>query len=464
MFEIKKVRLYPNGFVFTEKSTVDLPQHYQTKVLLDEYYYSFDSEVLASTFEKNNHFIIVHGHYIKVEMDGSINKDIQEELLDLYLHDYQEFLNALDFIGGRYAIIVGSKDKVQIYPDATHSRSVYYSNKSVTASSHIHLLASIENAIESEISNNIPLLKIHWHTTPYNDLSSLNPNFTVNLNTKERSRFFPRKNNNYHAWSHDEKLELFNTLWKNQMKYYHENYSNIVSSLSGGFDSRVLLAMSKPYHKNLKFFTYSTTEGESHVTKYATVLSDDQYIVRQILEDLKLNHQFFFIDEKKFKLTKEQLNIIESNTIVNHGKFLLNFYLHAFPEIDTFHIRGTLLEIGRAHFLSRDRKNTTDIILNSFLNQVKKYDEYLSSSEATEMTKKFIEDFDYNKHTHGYHLLDLYYWENRMGRWHPEVLNENDICFDTILPFNMRSMIEISTLVESPIEVVSTNPFSNQYF
>src|SRR5699024_3530119 len=31
-----------------------------------------------------------------------------------------------------------------------------------------------------------------------------------------------------------------------------------------------------------------------------------------------------------------------------------------------------------------------------------------------------------------------------MGRWHSEILNENDVCFETVMPFNMRAMIDIS--------------------
>src|SRR5699024_5282378 len=51
---------------------------------------------------------------------------------------------------------------------------------------------------------------------------------------------------------------------------------------------------------------------------------------------------------------------------------------------------------------------------------------------------------NYGVNIYDYHILDLYHWEVRMGRWHPEILNTHDIIFDTISPFNHRAMIEVS--------------------
>src|SRR5699024_6605688 len=38
---------------------------------------------------------------------------------------------------------------------------------------------------------------------------------------------------------------------------------------------------------------------------------------------------------------------------------------------------------------------------------------------------------------------DLFYWEIRMGKWHSEILNENDAAFETVLPHNSRRILKL---------------------
>src|SRR5699024_10364987 len=55
-----------------------------------------------------------------------------------------------------------------------------------------------------------------------------------------------------------------------------------------------------------------------------------------------------------------------------------------------------------------------------------------------------LERLNYGEKLFDYHILDLFDWEDRMAGWHSEVLNETDAAFDTLLPFNMRAIIDIS--------------------
>src|SRR5699024_6798635 len=75
---------------------------------------------------------------------------------------------------------------------------------------------------------------------------------------------------------------------------------------------------------------------------------------------------------------------------------------------------------------------------------MKKYLNVVSEEEIEALFEEACDIFQYDKELYNYHKLDLYYWENRMGRWHSEILNENDVCFETFMPFNMRAMINIS--------------------
>jgi len=363
-------------------------------------------------------------------------------LLNLYIKNYNQFLEELDFIGGRYVVIVGNKNKLEIFPDATAARSSYYSEKETLVSSHVELINDNRELEELPLATIDNKLKFFWNLSPYKNIKSISPNFKIDVINKTRTRFFPRDYNKYKSMSHQNRLIYIEKLWKEQIKYYCENYSNIIFSISGGADSRVCLAMAREYQNNMKFFTYSVTEGIKEDTKYSSVLSKDQYIVKQILNDIPLNHKFFYFDKKEFGLSKQQSEIIKKNAVKSHGKFIFSFYLKNFPEFKVMHMRGTPLEIGRAYFLAKNRKSSIEEIKSTFMFNFKNSE--LSESDKNNVFSDAIEQFEYHNDVFGYHLLDLYYWENRMGRWHSEILNENDVCFETVMPFNMRAMINIS--------------------
>lgn len=442
VININKFRLYPNGFVFSDRLIKNVPSYYINKNILDRFNFSYDQNAEVSYFEENNHFIIIHGHYTYINHHKENN--LLETLLKQFQNSYESFLDTLDYIGGRYVVVIGNESKVEVYPDATSSRTTYYSEDSILASSHANLLNDIEEHKLYKFGEQASLLTYHWNTTPYEDVKSISPNFKIDLISKKRERFFPRETNKYNSFSHKSKLELMEKLWKKQVEYYCEKYENIIFSITGGADSRVSLAMAREHLDKMKFFTYSTTEGESHSSKYTSVLSNDQYIVKQILKDVKLNHEFFYFDKNKFSLTLEQKEILNKNALKPHGRFLINFYLESFPQFKVMHMRGTPLEIGQAYFLARDRENTIDEIKSTFKHNMKKYEKEITEKDIDSIFENGMKNFGYDKNLFDYHVLDLYYWENRMGRWHSEILNENDVCFETVMPFNMRAMIDIS--------------------
>src|SRR5699024_10975495 len=118
----------------------DLPHYYKTKKIIDQFHYYFDNNVTPVIYVKNDNFIIIHGHFVHVGLENSIEKEnLPKYLLNNYFNNYGEFLNTLDFVGGRYAIMIGNKEKVEIYQDATGARSVYYMTDRNVIVSHIHM-------------------------------------------------------------------------------------------------------------------------------------------------------------------------------------------------------------------------------------------------------------------------------------------------------------------------------------
>lgn len=442
----KEIKLYPYGFILSDETIKNIPEQYNQLRIFDKYDYCFDSTYNPSVFETKTSFIIIHGHFVHIGFDENINNpDLPTYLLNKYLNNYDEFLNTLDFIAGRYVIIIGDEVSIRVYPDATNSRSSYYTTDRIVVSSHANLIADNFIYERDQFNQKMPKMNYSFDNSPYINIKSSVPNYYVDMKSKTATRFFPRENNKYTSLDEEEKFEMIEKLWKSQIDYYGNTSNELILSLTGGNDSRISLAMTREHNQDIKFFTYSTKEGEAeNEGRFAEVLSVDQYLVKQILKDIPLNHTFFFFNEKRKALSKEDKANLEKNTVLQHGRYILPYYLDTFPGDRVMHIRGNLLEIARSYFYQRDRANDVSSVISTFKFGFKKFFEEVGEAVVDDKLSDSLERLNYGEKLFDYHILDLFYWEDRMGGWHSEVLNETDAAFDTLLPFNMRAIIDIS--------------------
>src|SRR5699024_928361 len=199
------------------------------------------------------------------------------------------------------------------------------------------------------------------------------------------------------------------------------------------------------YSDHIESFTYSTMDGIDNSTYAGRLLTLDYQILKQIVSDLNINHKFIYYKDNKLPLTPKEDALLTKNTIGRHSSFLIPHTKNNFNITNLKHIRGNLLETGKARYYSKQYKESNIEEVKPIYN-----DKYAKSKNkqaekyAKEIFNKFIIDINYGENIYDYHLLDLYHWEIRMGRWHPEILNTHDIVFDTISPFNQRAIIDIS--------------------
>src|SRR5699024_1814915 len=173
---------YPMGFIFSDSPIENIPDHYILSTVLNQYYYYYDNDCAQNVKTKSNKFIIIHGYYKYINVVNDIdNTNLLNHLLNYYFEDYEKFLNTIDFISGRYVIIVGNSEQVEFYQDATGARSVYYSLDLNLVSTHAHLLNQAIPHQLSQIALQIPSLTISWDFTPYNRIRSMTPNSNLNL-------------------------------------------------------------------------------------------------------------------------------------------------------------------------------------------------------------------------------------------------------------------------------------------
>lgn len=455
--------LYRYGFLFTTLTDVKVPSHYKVLNVSKKHFFYYDDDRNMNVYENMDSFIILHGKYHYVGVDETLTREnLTKKLFSLYNENHSAFLGMLDFIGGRYVIIIGNQSNVFFYTDATSSRSVYYSTNENLVSSHANLIAENTNTIKNnsiEISN---AMRYTYDYSPYENIKAIIPNFKLDYNGKNIQRFFPRAKNKYKNMDENSKLDLAGEIWKKNSNYYLSQYSNIVMSLTGGGDSRSTLAMLREHINKIQFFTYAATDKTNNISSRYDKTNDlDRVLVNQIVNDLKLNHQFIYYRHNKIKLNNEILEVLEKNTVYNHGKFLLGNYYDKFGHNNTLHIRSNLLEIGRG-YLARTDFNDSSInkLTKSFMSYAlkkknKKSTEKVASLQNTIQKKN--EEIYGDLNLFDYNLMDLSFWETRMGRWNSEIYNETDIVFDSCTLYNVRAIIDIS--LSFPLKKRKSNYF-----
>ncbi len=437
--------LYPYGFIFSDVNIINLPPRY-SKMDIGKYFYYYDRILPPCISWIDQKFLIIHGHFVYSGFDPDIkNESLAENLLKAYLKNKNNFLDLIDFIGGRYIIITGDKEDIDIYPDASGARSAYYLTDQNVISSHLNLIVDNFLCKKDDLLGSYPKMSCNFNWTMYENIERIVPNISLNLITKSSNRFFPRKENVYKKLSEAERFDIAERLWKDQLNYYKCKYENLVFSLTGGCDSRVSLAMAKDIRHDIRFFTYTIAEKDDNVKSYfENSLTLDKEIVEKILADIPLNHDFLVFNSTEFKPNALEKIVASKNSVISHGKYLVEFYNKKFPQTYVMHLRSNLLEIGRAFYMNITEANEIDAVKQVFYKTVfKQHKHTLSKQEQENLISEGLSTLQYSNIL-DYHILDLFYWENRMGGWFSEVLNETDSAFDTFLPFNMRAIIDIS--------------------
>ncbi|WP_342388744.1 hypothetical protein [Salinicoccus bachuensis] len=440
------VKLYQFGYAFSDYELRNIPDHFKKIDILKKYNYYYDSEIDLYSLERKNCFIIVNGHFVYVDANQVLPEDeVMNRLLDVYFENYEAFLSMIDHMAGRYVIIIGDTRHVNVYPDAINTRSTYFATDRNIMASHVNLIAENGSYEKVELYDEVPRLNNILLHTPYENIKSLIPNHTLDFNLKTLTRFFPRKNNRYKLMDNEEKLKLIEVFWKKQLDQYFKKYDDFVLSLSGGNDSRVTLAMVKEHMDDIAFFTFGTSVEEiDQSDRSARIYEKDKLIVQQMLENIDLDHTFYYFDDDPKTIDQDDLDILERNSLHTLTQKTLPYLQSFFRSKNMMHIRTNLLELARAKFLQPYQNNELNASRKRFKKTFHKYVNDSNESHFNHLFDAFVTETNFGVGIYDYHILDIHYWEIYIGRWYAEVLNSQDSIYNTISPFNHRAMIDVS--------------------
>ena len=465
--------LYPRGFIAhhqsLETSGWEGPPERFEHLSFGDFFIWFDSERAPAMARSKGASVLVVGTAALVppgadQAEATADLQVVAEALHTELTRGQEhFLDALDYLGGRFAIIVEVDGLYRVFHDAHGTRTIYYDVDRPALSTHAHLLASLIGA-EPRGSDDLKAarswaalpLSCAWDETPYPTIRALLPNHVLDLESRRTYRYFPRERNRFTGLSFEERASEINRLWLGQMNAFAQSTDRFFVSLSGGLDSRVVLAALREYKDKVDAFTYFTNNGTGN---WAQAMQLDRDLSREVLALAHVNH-VPIVHGQGTKFTEEDKAIADKNSLVEHGRWLVARYVENFGNSTGLHFRGNTQETIRSYYGSTKQRDPIDLVkglMSSRLKSVNLDDSYIKDYEAK--LDSTLEQFGYPNALHDFVASDMFYWEVRMGRWLAEIYNETDPAFDSISPMNMRAIVELG-LAGSEDERRSGNMFT----
>lgn len=380
----------------------------------------------------NTKCIVVDGEYASCAVLGYVTGAYNEEdVCKLILNDVESKkydFGRLSCLGGRWLILCCMEEKLYAIHDACGLKQVFYDNtkKEVVLASQARYIA-FENCYKPDLKAQ-EYFEIAKKTdneysfvlskTMYKEVSRLIPNhFYKNGIAKRISVPSVEKNKK----QKDIVTDVCEIL-ENQMESIVKRFDTFIS-ITAGWDSRLVLSSCLNKKEDTTAITF----------KYIDMPSDyvDIIVAEKICEKYNINH-------KILKCEKVSEKFIEKYT--SHSENSHDYWMQmeeCFEKNSTENavwVKGACCEIARNPFGYLKNKDITPQILCQLYNMPN------HPFVIDEIEKWLVDTYNVAEKS-GINLLDLFYWEQRMGVWFSECINEADCVSETFTPFNVYGLL-----------------------
>ncbi|WP_053991858.1 hypothetical protein [Mangrovimonas sp. TPBH4] len=436
MKKINKEKLQFRRQFLIGKTPFQPNQYWNNHKLTNNHYLSHHIDLPFYTKSVNDITISILGIILNPLSPTDDEKIILESLLN-NATDLKSLFNSTLHLSGRWIIIFQNHKDTFLFTDPCGFRQIFYlKDKTDFACGSQPEIIKACNLFDIKIDpllNAITKNKDYINTegmwvgskTIYSNVYHLMPNHFLDLKNQSQSRFTfqPRR-----QVSEEEIIKNVSTLLQGTIAAITYRY-NAKLALTAGWDSRVLLAASKKEVSKLAYFTdrkgvISIEHADVWVPRLLTkklhlkykVINSHKKIPSSIIDLLSQN----ITDSRILPKTRMiYYNLIKNDFRVNingNGSEICRNYFDKYSTLSESELTPKVL-IGLLGY-----KNTNPF----FENEINIWLQNLPSLEK--------ENFG---------ILNLLYWEHKLGNWGAKYPSEQDISNEEISPFNCRLIIEL---------------------
>lgn len=422
---------YRRQFLLAPGFASDLPDWKRSQIH-DSLFITYHPELPLHQVTNNGKTITLLGYILDPYHPKFSDLDILNDMVKR-LEKIDDIFCLTYSMGGRWVLIVQDKEEIRLLHDAAGTRQVVYSfhNNQIWCASQAGLIADrlglqIDPEIRSEFIESEYFQKTEESffpndVTPFKEVKLLIPNHYLNLKTGKTSRYWPNEKRKSISLSEgvQKSAKLLSLLMESA-----SNRFELALTTTAGLDSRVLLAASKNIRNNLYCYTLVYSPEDMKAA--------DITVPAALLPKLGLKHNCFHCPPEMSPFFKE---IYMQNTPFAHeswGRIGEGIYTN-FPK-NKLAIKGNAGEIGRRIYrLDKNKKVDGSglaglVMMDGQPFAIKQFSTWLSA--VAEPANK-----------NDYNILDLFYWEQRMGQWQAMSQLEWDIAQEVFTPYNCRELI-----------------------
>jgi len=336
--------------------------------------------------------------------------------------------------GGRWILIIDDGKEPILFTDPAGLRQVVYTEKKSTGdfwcASQPGVIAEVLNLkMDEDAVRFINSFKqrddeYYWvgDSTPYKEIKHLLPNHFLKLREGSGSRYWPDKA--FKRISLDEGAKESSRYLEGLMICASKRY-NLILSLSSGLDSRLLLAASRKIKDKITCLTeIKKNMNEEHA---------DVRIPSKLLQKLGIAHD---IVESPTQIMSDRFNdIFHKNVPFAHEKWALKaevyFNRYNLKVVDVIGTVSDIAKFGYDYFIDNDGAITLDKLSEC----IKLKNDGFALTHLERWIKEIGDTFNYS-------APDLFYWEQRIGRWASTNYLEFDVGWqDIFAPYNCRTLL-----------------------
>lgn len=418
-------KLFTRQFLLTKKPTKNLEGWKQSTI--GEYNLYTHPKLETCQFAENNVELLLIGYFFDYEKPEATNLDI---LRDLVNEAFEPYIRHLDKYTGQFVLLRKDETSFTLISDAGAQREVYYNAEVSVLASQPKLMQLVDkgiphsNKLADDFYKSAKFNKYRIYigdTTQYNNIKHLKPNHYIDLSASNVIRFFPykQKEENSFEFVVDESIKRITGFMNSMAK----RYENVALPVTAGYDSRLLFAASQKIKCRYYIFRHRKLNDHHY----------DIYVPKKIFKHYP-DYRFEEIiydetpDEKSIKLHESSIDFPRTqNTALIFNGFGKNFSEYIVP--DTI-----MSELARNRYGNFKKLNADDL---SYLNH------YYRNEFVTDEYQKWLNDSQDIILANGYHIPDLFYWEEVMGNWAAKSKTEYGLATEFFSLLNSRELIDL---------------------
>jgi hypothetical protein len=400
-------------------------------------YYDDKTDILEK--QEQGVKIILVGYILDIKGRMPTEDAILSALCDLYLReDDLAFYEQLNYLNGRYVLMIDDGADTRVFTDATCLRPVFYWENEIMGSHESLVREIVEQEHDIALGRRKYRMNGFLDFTTTDGIYKMNPNLYYSSKVGAFTRYYPRATAK--SLELDEVVENTMDMFSPQVEWLNRNYKTIYQSLTGGYDSKVSLAIMKPLKDKIKYFTYMIDLENTPDSQFSRIYKKDKDLVDRLVYNLNLDHEYYFFPD--YDMPKDY-EIMLNRNVSSYHSYVLSYLTYKEFEKEGIHVKSTIYEMAKMPFATKyDYATEEEDILSAMLNWAPK--SLRGDRELLrEMYHSFIErtHFDQVKSL-GYNIPMMIYWEARMGNWHGNITQETDNTVETFIFVNNRYMLD----------------------